>query len=81
MTHTAEAAPKKKKPKKKDIDVKYKQSEVTLFMKDFITLFILFNSENIYDINKENNKVEGMPIVQQHIQGVGNIYAPEIIIR
>ena len=44
------------KPKKKDIDLKYKQSEVTLFMQDFITLFILFDSKNIINPDKENIK-------------------------
>ena len=43
------------KPKRGDINIKYKQSEVTLFMKDFITLFILFYSDN-NEINKENIK-------------------------
>jgi superfamily II DNA or RNA helicase len=44
------------KPKRGDINIKYKQSEVELFMKDFITLFILFYSDNINEINKENIK-------------------------
>jgi hypothetical protein len=65
------------KPLDEDLSVEMK--DVDDLDKNFYTMANNKN-QNIV-INKENNKVEGMPIVQQHIQGVGNIYAPEIIIR
>jgi hypothetical protein len=60
------------KPKKKDIDLKYKQSEVTLFMQDFITLFILFDSKNIINPDKENIKNRLDEFFKQQISDIIN---------
>lgn len=45
-----------KKPKEKELNIKYKENEVVLFINDYITLFILFNEKNIKNINIENIK-------------------------
>ena len=67
-------------------DLKTSDEDLTVEMKDVDELdknfYTMSNNKNQnIVVNKENNEGEGMPIVQQHIQGVGNIYAPEIIIR
>ena len=56
----------------KDID------ELKKVDKDF---YKMSNNKNQNIIVKKEHDDNSMPIVQQHIQGVGNIYAPEIIIR
>ena len=45
-----------KKSKGKELNIKYKENEVILFINDYITLFILFNEENIKNIEVENIK-------------------------
>jgi hypothetical protein len=67
-------------------DLKTIDEDLTVEMKDVDELdknfYTMANNKNQnIVVKKENNNGEGMPIVQQHIQGVGNIYAPEIIIR
>ena len=44
----------------------------------WLHLYHILNQNIIVQKEQDDNK---MPIVQQHIKGVGNIYAPEIIIR
>ena len=64
-----------------DLDQLNKVDEVDKVDKVDKDFYKMSNSKNQNIIVKKQKDRNDMPIVQQHIKGIGNIYAPEIIIR